>query len=48
MAENIDFFDFALSEEDMSRIAELDRGESSFFDHRDPERVAWFGSRSIG
>ncbi len=37
--ENIDVFDFELSDEEMVRIGELDRGQSSFFDHRDPETV---------
>lgn len=37
--ENIDIFDFELSDEDMDTIAALDRGVSSFFDHRDPETV---------
>ena len=39
MAENFDVFDFELNDADMDRIAALDRGESSFFDHRDPEMV---------
>ena len=39
MAENLDVFDFELSADDMDRIAALDRGESMFFDHRDPEMV---------
>lgn len=34
MAENIDVFDFALSDDDMARIAGLDGGQSVFFDHR--------------
>lgn len=37
--ENIDVFDFELSEGEMTAIAALDRGVSSFFDHRDPETV---------
>ena len=37
--ENIDVFGFELSEGDIARIGELDRGQSSFFDHRDPEVV---------
>lgn len=45
MAENFDIFDFALSDEDMARIAELDSGASLFFDHRDPEMVRWLSSR---
>lgn len=37
--ENMDVFDFELSPEDMEKIAAMDRGVSSFFDHRDPEAV---------
>lgn len=37
--ENMDVFDFELSSEDMELIATMDRGVSSFFDHRDPETV---------
>lgn len=39
MRENIDVFDFELSADDMDEISALDRGVSSFFDHRDPETV---------
>lgn len=42
MAENFDVFDFALSAEDMEKIAELDKKESSFFSHSDPAMVEWF------
>lgn len=42
MAENFDVFDFALSAEDMEKIAELDKKESSFFSHSDPAIVEWF------
>lgn len=41
MIQNLDVFDFALSEEDMKAIADLDKGESLFFSHYDPEIVAW-------
>jgi 2,5-diketo-D-gluconate reductase A len=39
MAENLNVFDFELSQEDMEKIAGLDTGESLFFSHRDPESV---------
>ncbi len=39
MAENIDVFDFALTEDQMASIAALDTGASLFFDHRDPAMV---------
>lgn len=42
MLENINVFDFTLSEEDMDRIAILDKKESSFFSHNDPAMVEWF------
>ncbi|MFC9912877.1 aldo/keto reductase [Streptomyces sp. NPDC127197] len=44
MAENIDVFDFQLTEDEMNRIATLDTGASSIFDHRDPQSVSWLGS----
>jgi 2,5-diketo-D-gluconate reductase A len=45
MAENLDIFDFSLSDDDMARIATLEDGSSQFFDHRDPAMVSWLGSR---
>jgi 2,5-diketo-D-gluconate reductase A len=48
MAENLDVFDFALSDEEMSRIATLDTGVSVAFDHRDPEWVTRIGGVRIG
>lgn len=47
MAENLEVFDFAITEEQMSRIAALDTGASLFFDHRDPAMVSWLGGRRI-
>lgn len=41
MMENFDVFDFVLAEEDMSAIASLDKAESLFFSHYDPETVKW-------
>jgi 2,5-diketo-D-gluconate reductase A len=40
MAENIDVFDFELTDEQMTTIAGMDRGKSLFFSHRDPEWVS--------
>ena len=42
MVENFDIFDFALTDEEMNRIAELDTSTSSFFSHQDPAMVEWF------
>ncbi len=42
MRENLNVFDFTLSEQDMERIAALDKAESSFFSHYDPNMVEWF------
>lgn len=42
MVENLNVFDFALSDEDMAAIAILDKEESSFFSHNDPAMVEWF------
>lgn len=42
MAENIDVFNFELSNEEMAQIAALDRKQSSFFSHNDPAMVEWF------
>jgi len=47
IVQNINIFDFELTSEDMAAIATLDRNESSFFDHRDPEMVKWIGTRKL-
>ncbi|MDF2943607.1 MAG: 2,5-didehydrogluconate reductase [Herbinix sp.] len=39
MIQNINVFDFELTEEDMDVIASLDKAESLFFSHSDPEQV---------
>lgn len=39
MIQNLDVFDFALSDEDMAAIRTLDEGQSLFFSHYDPETV---------
>jgi 2,5-diketo-D-gluconate reductase A len=45
MEQNLDVFDFALTDEEMSQIATMDTGASLFFDHRDPAMVSWLNSR---
>jgi diketogulonate reductase-like aldo/keto reductase len=47
MIENISVFDFELGAEDMAAITTLDTKTSSFFDHRDPEKVKWLGERKL-
>jgi 2,5-diketo-D-gluconate reductase A len=41
MIENINIFDFRLSDEDFQQIQTLDNKKSSLFDHRDPAIVKW-------
>jgi len=47
MLENISVFDFELSADDLAAITTLDTKTSSFFDHRDPEKVKWLGTRKL-
>jgi len=47
MMENISVLDFELSTNDMAAITTLDTKTSSFFDHRDPEKVKWLGERKL-
>lgn len=47
MRENMDVFDFQLTDADMSRIAAMDRGESLFFDHHDPAMASQFANRRL-
>lgn len=42
MIQNMDVFDFSLTEEDMGAIAALDTKTSAFFSHYDPNMVEWF------
>jgi 2,5-diketo-D-gluconate reductase A len=44
LAEDIDVFDFALTDDDMTRIAAMDTGASLFLDHRDPAVVSRLGT----
>lgn len=45
MEQNLNVFDFTLTDEEMVRIATMDTGASLFFDHRDPAMVSWLNSR---
>jgi len=47
MAENLDIFDFELTDDQMAVIATLDTGNSLFFDHHDPEMVTWLSKRRL-
>ncbi|MEV0780814.1 aldo/keto reductase [Streptomyces sp. NPDC050428] len=47
MAQNFDVFDFALTDRQMTQIAGLDTGTTLFFDHHDPEMVAWLSKRRL-
>ena len=47
MMENISVLDFELRADDMIAITTLDAKTSSFFDHRDPEKVKWLGKRKL-
>ena len=42
MEENLQVFDFTLSDEEMDLIAALDKKQSAFFSHQDPSMVEWF------
>ena len=42
MQENINVFDFELTEEDMNSIKTLDTSNSLFFSHSDPNMFEWF------
>lgn len=48
MAENIDVFDFSLTDEDKTAIATLNIGESQFFSHADPNMIKWLAERKLG
>ena len=41
MKENIDVFDFELTSDDMNKISKLDKNESLFFSHYDPQTVEY-------
>ncbi len=45
MAQNLDIFDFTLTDDEMAQIATLETGGTLFFDHRDPAMVSSLGER---
>ncbi|WP_326758972.1 aldo/keto reductase [Streptomyces phaeochromogenes] len=47
MKENLDVFDFELTDDQMAAVATLDTGSSLFFDHRDPAQVSRIGNARI-
>ncbi|MGW3741646.1 aldo/keto reductase [Streptomyces sp. NPDC005146] len=47
MAENLDVFDFELTDAEMASIAALDTGATLFFDHHDTEIVKWLSARRL-
>ncbi|HBF80277.1 MAG TPA: 2,5-diketo-D-gluconic acid reductase [Streptomyces sp.] len=47
MAENLDLFDFELTDDQMRTIAAMDTGASLFFDHRDPAMVSRLGNATL-
>ncbi|WP_326761673.1 aldo/keto reductase [Streptomyces phaeochromogenes] len=47
MAENLDVFDFELTDDQMASIATLETGGSLFFDHHDPAMVNWLSARRL-
>ncbi len=47
IAENIDIFDFELSQQDMEQIAALDTGKSLFLSYHDPEVAKMLGTLRV-
>ncbi len=45
--ENLNIFDFRMSDADMKSIQTLDQKISAFFDHRDPAIIKWLANRKI-
>lgn len=45
MIQNLDVFDFGMTEEDMETIKSLDKKESAFFSHYDPKLVEMLVNR---
>ncbi len=47
MEQNIDIWDFELTEDEMKKIADLDMGHSEIVDHSDPAFVKMLHSMKI-
>jgi 2,5-diketo-D-gluconate reductase A len=47
MRENVDVFDFELTDDELGRIAAMETGESLFFDHREPAMVGRLGNMRV-
>jgi 2,5-diketo-D-gluconate reductase A len=47
MEENLDVFDFELTDEEMARVAAVDADTTLFFDHRDPKEVSRLGNLRV-
>ena len=47
MRQNLDVFDFELTDDDKAQIATLNDGESQFFSHADPKMIKWMAGRRL-
>ena len=47
IGQNLDIWDFALSDDDMAEIAKLDIGHSEIVDHSDPAFIKMLSTRKI-
>ena len=47
MEQNMDIFDFELTDDEMATIATMDKNESLFFSHRDPSMVSQLANRRL-
>ena len=47
MVQNMNIFDFELSDEDKNKIATLEESNSQFFSHADPEMIKALSSRKL-
>ena len=47
MRQNLDIFNFELTDEDHAQIATLNAGESQFFSHADPQMIKWMAGRRL-